>query len=99
MSRVASRFDELAGAVGAPIVSARHGRLFVSPRTTDEVAAVLRFCDANGIGVEISGAGTKRSWAGAVRSDLVLDTRGLAAVREHSWQDLTATVGAGTTWA
>jgi len=99
MERVASRFDELAGAVGAAIVSERDGRVVVLPRTADEVAAVLRFCDANGIGVEINGASTKRGWAGAVRSDLVLDTRGLARVREHSWQDLTATVGAGTTWA
>ena len=99
MSRVANRFDELAGAVGAAMVSERDGHLVASPRTRDEVAAVLRFCDTNDIGVEISGGGTKRGWAGAVGSDLVLDTRGLAGVREHSWQDLTATVGAGTTWA
>ena len=99
MSRVASRFDELAGAVGAAIVSERDGRFVASPRTTDEVAAVLRFCDANGIGIEIGGAGTKRGWSGAVGGDLVLDTRGLAGLRKHSWQDLTATVGAGTTWA
>jgi glycolate oxidase FAD binding subunit len=59
---------------------------------------VLQNADANGVGVEIVGAGTKRSWAGAVRGDVVLETRGIAGVREHSWQDMTATVGAGTTW-
>jgi glycolate oxidase FAD binding subunit len=99
MERVASRFEELAAALGAAIVSERDGRVVASPRTAEEVAAALRFANANGIGVEIAGAGTKRSRAGAAAGDVVLDTRGLAGVREHSWQDLTATVGAGTTWA
>ena len=42
-----------------------------------------------------------QSAAGAmpVRADMVLNTRRLAGVREHRWQDLTATVGAGTPWA
>ena len=99
MERVASRFEELAGAVGVAVVSEREGLVFASPRSTEEVAAVLRWADSSGVGVEIAGAGTKRGWAGAVRGDVVLDTRGLAGVREHSWQDLTATVGAGTNWA
>ena len=99
MERVTSRFDELASAVGAGMVSEREGRGIVAPRSTQEVAAVLRYAGANGAGVEIAGAGTKRGWAGAVRGDVVLDMRGLAGVCEHSWQDLTATVHAGTTWA
>lgn len=99
MEHVASRFEELAGAVDAAIVSERDGRVHASPRTTEEISALLRYADANEIRVEIAGAGTKRGWAGAVQGDVVLDTRGLAGVREHSWHDLTATVGAGTTWA
>jgi glycolate oxidase FAD binding subunit len=99
MERVASRFEELAAALGAAIVSERDGRVVASPRTAEEVAAAVRFADANGVGVELAGAGTKRHWAGVAAGDIVLDTRGLAGVREHSWQDLTATVGAGTTWA
>ena len=99
MERLASRVEELSGTVGAAIVTEREGHVFASPRSTQEVAAVLRWADSSGVGVEIAGAGTKRGWAGAVRGDIVLDTRGLAGVREHSWQDLTATVGAGTDWA
>jgi glycolate oxidase FAD binding subunit len=99
MERVASRFEELAAVLGAAVVSDREGRVVASPRTTEDVAAALRFADANGIGVEIAGGGTKRGWVGRVGGDVVLETRGLAGVREHSWQDLTATVGAGTTWA
>jgi glycolate oxidase FAD binding subunit len=99
MERVANRFEELAALLGAAVVSDHAGRVIASPRTTEEVAAVLRFVDANGIAVEIAGAGTKRGWAGRVGGDVVLETHGLAGVREHSWQDLTATVGAGTTWA
>ena len=99
MERVASRFDELANAIGADVVHERDGAVVASPRSTEEVAAFLRYADANGIHVEIAGAGTKRGWAGSAAGDVVLETRGLAGVREHSWQDLTATVGAGTTWA
>lgn len=99
MERAISRSEELAGAVGADMVSERDGHVIASPRNTEQVAAVLRYADANGLGVEIAGAGTKRRWAGTVRRDVVLETRGLAGVREHSWHDLTATAGAGTTWA
>ncbi|HKR26796.1 MAG TPA: FAD-binding oxidoreductase, partial [Acidobacteriaceae bacterium] len=53
----------------------------------------------NGIGVQVVGAATKRDWAAAVHGDLVLEMRGLTGVGEHSWQDLTATVRAGTVWA
>lgn len=99
MDHVTTRFEELASAVGAAIVSARDGRLVASPQTTEQVAAVLRYANANGMDVEIAGAGTKRGWAGAVRGELVLETRGLTGVCDHSWQDLTATVRAGSTWA
>lgn len=99
MERVTSRFEEMTSALGADLVSERAGQIVASPRSTDDVAALLRHADANGIGVEITGAGTKRGWAGRAGAEVLLETRGLAGVREHSWQDLTATVGAGTTWA
>jgi glycolate oxidase FAD binding subunit len=99
MEHVTSRLEELASAVGAAIVTERDGRLAASPRTTQEVASLLRHADASGMGVEIAGAGTKRGWAGAVGGDLLLDMRALIGVCEHSWHDLTATVRAGTTWA
>lgn len=99
MSGATSRFEELAGVVGVDIVSERDSRLITLPRNTEEVAAVLRYADANGLGVQVVGAGTKRGWAGAVRGEVTLEMRGLAGVCEHSWQDLTATLRAGTTWA
>src|SRR5438270_9284122 len=99
MERVTTRFEEITAALGAGLVSERDGRVVASPKTTEDLATVMRYADASGLKVEISGGGTKRSWGGQVHSDIVLETRGLAGVREHSWQDLTATVGAGTTWA
>ncbi|GAC1417789.1 MAG: FAD-binding oxidoreductase [Acidobacteriaceae bacterium] len=84
---------------GAVVVREDEGRTIASPSTTDEVAALLRLCSAKGLRVEVAGAGTKREWGGGAESDVVLETRALRGVREHSWQDLTATVGAGTPWA
>ena len=81
------------------LVAERDGRLVASPRNTEEVAAALACADRNALAVEIVGAGTKRSWGRPVQADLVVDTRGLAGVREHKWQDLTATMGAGMKWA
>ena len=51
------------------------------------------------LAIEIAGAGTKRGWGNPVDAEIVLKTTRLAGVRQHSWQDLTATVGAGTPWA
>jgi glycolate oxidase FAD binding subunit len=80
-------------------VCEREGTLIASPRSTEEVAALLRIADANKLTTEIVGAGTKRGWSNPVKAGLILDMAGIAGVREHSWQDLTATVGAGTSWA
>ena len=77
----------------------KDGRIAALPSTVEQVSAVLRAANEAGLAVEIVGAGTKRGWGNAVRSDLTLSTRRLVGVSEHSWQDLTATVGAGTPWA
>ncbi len=96
---VAPRFDEIRMQLGGTVaVREERGLAVVSPRNTEEVAALLRRCNAAGWRVEVAGAGTKRGWAGLVEADVVLEVGGLSGVREHSWQDLTATVGAGTTW-
>jgi glycolate oxidase FAD binding subunit len=80
-------------------ISERDGKLILSPNKTEEISAIARYANANKLAIEITGAGTKRTWGNPVIADLLLDTIRLAGVREHSWQDLTATVGAGTTWA
>ena len=46
-----------------------------------------------------TGGGTKMGWGTPVDAGVRLETRRIAGVREHSWQDMTATVGAGTTWS
>jgi glycolate oxidase FAD binding subunit len=69
------------------------------PSTVEQVAAVTRAANEHGFAVEIAGAGTKRGWSNPVLADMVLGTARLTGVREHRWQDLTATVGAGTPWA
>jgi glycolate oxidase FAD binding subunit len=99
MDHVTTRIEEMTSVLGAALVSERAGCIVISPKTTNDVAALMRYADANGIAVEIAGACSKRGWGGSVRAEVELDTRGLAGVREHSWHDLTATVGAGTTWA
>jgi glycolate oxidase FAD binding subunit len=75
------------------------GRVVALPSTVEQVAAVTRAFDERGLAIEIAGAGTKRAWGDPVRVDGVLSTARLNGVREHRWQDLTATVGAGTPWA
>jgi glycolate oxidase FAD binding subunit len=103
MAHAISRLEELRSLfdphVTAEVISEREGRLVVSPRTTGEVAGIMGCAHANKLAVEIVGAGTKRGWGNPVRADLLLETNRLAGISEHSWQDLTATVGAGTTWA
>src|ERR1700722_13227290 len=80
-------------------ISERDGKPILSLNKTEEISAIARYANANKLAIEITGAGTKRTWGNPVIADLLLDTTRLAGVREHSWQDLPATVGAGTTWA
>jgi glycolate oxidase FAD binding subunit len=95
---VAQGADDLRSLVGSDGVSERDGRIVASPRTTEEVATIARYANERGIAIEIVGAGTKRGWGNAVEAEIALETGRLVGVREHSWQDLTATVGAGTPW-
>lgn len=99
MGEVASNLDGLRGLVSADCVAECAGQVIVSPRTTEELAAVACFANDNKLAIEIAGAGTKRGWGNPVSAEMVVKTTGLTGVRHHSWQDLTATVGAGTPWA
>ena len=70
-----------------------------SPKTTEELSTLLREASAAGRTITPSGAGTKLGWGNASETDEAISLANLSGVREHSWQDLTATVGAGTTWS
>lgn len=67
-----------------------------APRTVEEIASVVR--DARG-GIRIAGTGTWLDAGHPVRAELQLSTAALAGVREYVPQDLTISVGAGTTLA
>jgi glycolate oxidase FAD binding subunit len=91
--------DELRTRLRANAICEREGKIVASPQTTEEVAAITRYANEHGLPIEIAGAGTKRGWGNPVSADILLDTTNLVGVRQHSWQDLTATVAAGTTWS
>lgn len=95
---VLAQLRELTGA-DERVATESNGGLRVLPTTTEQVASVLRFASTEGLSVAPTGGGTKLAWGYPVATQILLDLRGLAGVREHVWQDLTATVGAGTTWA
>ena len=99
MGPALGNMDGLRALVSADCIVECAGQIVASPRTTEELAEIARYANLNQLAIEISGAGTKRGWGNPVHAEIVLKTTGLAGVRHHSWQDLTATVGAGTTWA
>ena len=69
----------------------------VCPANTEEVSAVMKLCAARNLTVSAQGGGTK-PWGLPIVPSLRLYTTRICGIREHSWQDLTATVAAGTTW-
>jgi glycolate oxidase FAD binding subunit len=80
-------------------ISNRDGKPILSPNKSEEISAITRYASQHNLAIEITGAGTKRSWGNPVTADILLDTTHLTGVISHSWQDLTATVAAGTPWA
>jgi glycolate oxidase FAD binding subunit len=99
MTAQLNRFEDLRTRVRADLVDEHDGKIVALPRTTEEVAAILRHADENRLTVEIVGGGTKRGWGNPVSSDLVLETSAMAGVSQYSPQDLTVTVAAGTRWS
>lgn len=85
--------------VGAAAVREVDGVAVIAPANDEQVAAVLRRCSQERLSVTATGGGTKLGWGNAVAAKVRLETSKMSGVREHSWQDLTATVGAGTPWA
>ncbi len=81
------------------LLSERDGAPLLSPNKTEEISAIARYANQHSLAIEITGAGTKRSWGNPVSADIFLSTTHLTGVLSHSWQDLTATVAAGTPWA
>lgn len=90
--------EHLKPLVGEDHLTLRGHMVVVSPANTEEVAAVLSFCDRHGVKVRPTGGRTKLSWGGAVEAQVELSLLRLNRVLHHPWQDLTCTVQAGCTW-
>jgi len=70
----------------------------VEPGDEQELAAVLKLANDEGLAVIPRGGGTKLGWGNPPkRADVVLSTARLNRVVEHAWADLTVTVEAGCT--
>jgi glycolate oxidase FAD binding subunit len=89
----------LAAIVGPEYVRGSNGLVAVAPGNTEEVAAVLRLAQENHLAVVARGGGTKQGWGYPVAPGLVLEMHRLNTLKEHTWQDMTCSVEAGSTWA
>ena len=68
--------------------------VWVSPKSAEEAAEILRSCAQNGNQVHITGA--KQGSDEGHNADVVLSTSALSGILNYSLDDLTITVGAGT---
>jgi glycolate oxidase FAD binding subunit len=89
----------LGAITGAQHIGLKGGVITVAPGDTGEVAAVLRFAQDNHLTVVPYGGGTKQGWGYPVEPALLLEMHRLNMLREHTWQDMTCTVEAGSTWS
>ncbi len=92
----------LASIVGREHVALRdeaRPAIVTTPADAQQIAEVLKFANANGLGVMPSGGRTKLGWGNPVRPDIELSLARMNQVREHAWQDMTCTVQAGCAWA
>lgn len=70
----------------------------IAPGTAQEVAQVLRYCNAAGLTIIPRGGGTQLGLGNRPRkADFILSLERLNRVIEHAWGDMTVTVEAGCT--
>lgn len=103
MSTAATSLEQNAAQLAA-IAGAEHTRLageniIVSPANASEIASILRFANEQRLPVMPAGSAGKLGWGNPVAANILLSLRRMAAVREHSWQDMTCTVEAGCPWS
>jgi glycolate oxidase FAD binding subunit len=91
--------DDLAAISGPEHLCVDENTFNIAPANTEEIAAVLRYANRNSITVAPWGGGTKQSWGNPIHPSLIIHTRRLDTVREHTWQDMTCTVQAGCIWS
>lgn len=91
--------SELAAIVGSAHVGIVGNTIAVVPENTEQVSSVLRFSNKAGLSISTVGGGTKQRWGNPVHPKIILYTRRLNALLEHTWQDMTCTAQAGCTWS
>ncbi len=89
---------QLASIVGQEQTKLRGETIVAAPADAKQIAEVLRFAGANGLGVTPAGSGSKLGWGNPVAADIELNLQRLHALHEHAWQDMTCTVEAGCCW-
>jgi len=81
---------------GTSVLPGTPPRVVVEPTSGIDLAAALRFSDAEGIAVAPRGGGTKLDWGNPPsRADVIVSTARLNRVLDHAWADMTVTVEAG----
>ena len=90
--------EQLAAITGPQFVQQHEDVITVSPANTQQVSAILRYANENGLTVTPTGGNTKQSWGNPVPTNIRLELTRLNRVLEHPWQDLTCTVQSGCTW-
>lgn len=93
------RLARMAAICGAGQARVEGEATVVTPASTLEIAAILRYANENQLVVTPTGGGTKLGWGNPVTPDVVLSLARMTAVREHPWQDMTCTVEAGCGWS
>jgi len=95
-SELASACADIRVAEDDDVIRGRRARYVAAPESTEEASALLRAAAALGLTVVPRGAGRLQHWGEAPDScDLIVDTRRLNRIVEHSPEDRTVTVQAG----
>ena len=75
-----------------------YGSYLISPKTEEEISAILKYAYEQSLSVIPMGGGTKRGFGGTVeKADILLSLSDYKGVVEYSEGDMTLTVRAGTT--
>jgi glycolate oxidase FAD binding subunit len=90
---------ELAAIAGVEHIRVNADAVSVAPSGIAELSAIMRYANEHSLSVTPVGAGTKQGWGNSSKAAIELRMERFNAVKEHVWQDMTATVDAGTPWA
>jgi glycolate oxidase FAD binding subunit len=73
------------------------GHVKAYPESEEEISAVLKYANSNGLTINILGGGTKRGFGGLnEKADILLSLERFTGIVEHTPGDMTLTVKAGT---